>query len=56
MKDAPPASDKEPYTCGKGQDSFTEQTESTNYNFYAKCSECFTKALQVEFFPLVCLV
>lgn len=47
MKDAPPASDKAPYVCGKGDTNFYEPPDSTEYNQRARCSECFTKALQV---------
>jgi hypothetical protein len=47
MNDAPPASDKEPYKCGEGEQTFYTPPDSTEYNQYAKCSECFTKTLQV---------
>ncbi len=47
MNDAPPASDREPYKCGEGDKSFNEPSDSTEYNQYARCSECFKKTLQV---------
>ena len=47
MKDAPPASNKEPYKCSEGDQNFYVPPDSTDYNKYARCSECFTKALQV---------
>jgi len=47
MSDAPPASDKGPYKCGDGDKNFYEPPDSTDYNQYARCSECFTKSLQV---------
>jgi DNA-directed RNA polymerase subunit RPC12/RpoP len=48
MKDAPPASEKEPYNCGEGDKKFYEPSDSTEYNQYARCSECFSKTLQVR--------
>jgi hypothetical protein len=50
MKDAPPASEGEPYKCGDGDTSFYEPPDSTDYNKYARCSDCFTKTLQVLLF------
>ncbi len=47
MNDAPPASDKEPYKCGEGDKGFYEPPDSTDYNQHARCSDCFTKTLQV---------
>ena len=48
MNDAPPASDKGPYKCGEGEKKFYEPSDSTDYSQYARCSECFTKSLQVR--------
>ena len=50
MKDAPPASDKDPYKCGDGDNNFYQPTDSSDYNIHAQCSECFTKTLQVLLF------
>jgi DNA-directed RNA polymerase subunit RPC12/RpoP len=47
MKDAPPASNTEPYKCGDGEKNFYVPPDSTEYNQYARCSECFSKTLQV---------
>ncbi|CAF1045754.1 unnamed protein product [Adineta ricciae] len=47
MKDAPPASNKEPYKCGEGEKNFYIPPDSTDFNQYGRCSECFTKALQI---------
>jgi hypothetical protein len=47
MKDAPPASETESYKCGDGDKSFYEPLDSTDYNQHARCSDCFTKSLQV---------
>ncbi|CAF4604830.1 unnamed protein product [Rotaria socialis] len=47
MKDAPLASDKEPYKCSDGEKSFYVPPDSTDYNKYARCSECYSKALQI---------
>lgn len=47
MKDAPPASTNEPYSCGLGEKDFTTSADSQDYNRYAKCSECFSRTLQV---------
>ncbi|CAF3401063.1 unnamed protein product [Rotaria sp. Silwood1] len=47
MNDAPFSSHKELYKCGEGDKSFYAPVDSTDYNKYAKCSECFTKALQI---------
>lgn len=48
MNDAPLASDKlSSYKCGDGDKKFYEPPDSTEYNTFAKCSECFSKALQV---------
>ncbi len=53
MKDAPPASTKEPYKCGEGDKNFYEPPDSTDYNQHAKCSDCFTKSLQVRIISLL---
>ena len=50
MKDAPPASDKAPYSCGKGDPDFYQPPDFTQVSQYAPCSECFTKTLQVRIF------
>jgi DNA-directed RNA polymerase subunit RPC12/RpoP len=47
MKDAPSASNTEPYKCGDGEKNFYVPPDSTEYNQYARCSECFSKTLQV---------
>lgn len=47
MKDPPLASDKAPYKCGNGDAKFYVPVDSTDYNKYARCSECYSKALQV---------
>ncbi|CAF2526312.1 unnamed protein product [Rotaria sp. Silwood2] len=47
LNDAPLASDKEPYKCGEGDKNFYVPVDSTDSNKYARCSECFTKALQI---------
>jgi hypothetical protein len=47
MKDAPAASNRESYKCGDGDKDFYVPPDSTDYNRQARCSECFTKALQV---------
>ncbi|CAF1169350.1 unnamed protein product [Adineta steineri] len=47
MIDAPPASTTDPYKCGEGDKNFYEPPDSTEYNQGARCSECFTKALQI---------
>lgn len=47
MNDAPPASDSKPYKCGEGEKNFYEPPDSTDYNIHARCSDCFSKALQV---------
>lgn len=48
MKDAPPASDKASYVCGKGDPEFYYPPDYTDYNQRAQCSECYTKTLQVS--------
>lgn len=47
MKDAPPASTKDSYVCGPGEKTFNFPTDSQDYNRNARCSECFSKALQI---------
>ena len=47
MKDAPPASTKDSYVCGAGEKSFNIPTDPQGFNRNARCSECFSKALQV---------
>ena len=48
MQDAPPASTDNAYTCGDGDRNFDVPPDSTNYNQFARCSECFSKTLQVR--------
>ncbi|CAF3863104.1 unnamed protein product [Rotaria sordida] len=46
INDASPASNKQPYKFGEGKKNFYVLPDSTDYNQDARCSECFTQALQ----------
>ncbi|CAF3791992.1 unnamed protein product, partial [Rotaria sp. Silwood1] len=56
INDASPASNKQPYKFGEGKKNFYVLPDSTDYNQYARCSECFTQALQAIIYFFLFLI